>query len=457
MDQPLAMPAIYHEGASARRTAVDPCQIQWFRHNAAVLPRAPATRPIEPPPDLTIPAPGSETAKGVLSRALGRLMPELLTAGQGHSLTPEARADLAVFHTLCRHIAGTNPGALPSLLRRTAMGTLVRCLRDPRRGDSEALVRELVGVFLFHLARASALPRAMRQKAPPTRLVSSTFGVVLGLPEDTRALVFENGGKIVVERAEGATTIPLEALESKRSGFSAKVGGVAVSRPFFSIDGNTSLALADTNPLAMVEAHPDKEGNTIDLGGKDVAEWTRVLSEALDLVRDHLPDLRREIELFVQQIVPVGYHDEKHLSASYQEAIGTIYMSLHPNLMTMTEAVIHEFSHNKINALFEIDPVLENAFSPLYTSPVRPDPRPLHGVLLAVHAFLPVARLYERMIEAGHPLSKKPGFSERFARVRQINAEGAEVLLGHGRPTAVGKALLDEIQRWDDHFKGWGS
>src|SRR6185503_20664745 len=94
------------------------------------------------------------------------------------------------------------------------------------------------------------------------------------------------------------------------------------------------------------------------------------------------------------------------LSASYQEAIGTIYMTLHPSLMTMTEALIHEFSHNKINALFEIDDVLENAWSPLYASPVRPDPRPLHGVLLAVHAFLPVARLYEALIQAREPAAQ---------------------------------------------------
>ena len=135
-------------------------------HNGAVPP-APATRPLEPPEDLTIPAPGSETAKGVLSRALGRLVSEVMTVGQGLTLSPEARADLTLFHALCREVMRQNPGALPSLLRRTAMGTLVRCLRPPVRGDAEALVRALVGVLLLHLARASALPRAMRQKAPP--------------------------------------------------------------------------------------------------------------------------------------------------------------------------------------------------------------------------------------------------------------------------------------------------
>jgi HEXXH motif-containing protein len=179
-----------------------------------------------------------------------------------------------------------------------------------------------------------------------------------------------------------------------------------------------------------------------------------VLRESLALIGEHLPTLRGEIDLFIHQFVPVGYDDHKHLSASYQESIGTIYLTLHPNLMTMTEAIIHEFSHNKLNALFELDALLENAYWPLYTSPVRPDPRPLHGVVLAVHAFQPVARLYEAMIAAGHPWSKSPDFLRRFEQVKKVNREGAAVVLGNGRPTAVGKGLFDEMRRWDAHFGG---
>jgi HEXXH motif-containing protein len=157
------------------------------------------------------------------------------------------------------------------------------------------------------------------------------------------------------------------------------------------------------------------------------------------------------MELYLCQIIPVGVDREKHLSASYREAIGTIYLTLHPDLMTMTEALIHEFQHNKLNALFEVDKVLDNAFSPLYPSPIRPDPRPLAGVLLAVHAFLPVAHLYERMIAERHPETSHPGFRERFAQVISINHEGVDVLR-HGQPSPVGAGLLDEIRHLDAHY-----
>jgi HEXXH motif-containing protein len=120
--------------------------------------------------------------------------------------------------------------------------------------------------------------------------------------------------------------------------------------------------------------------------------------------------------------------------------------------MTMTEAVIHEFSHNKLNAMLELDPLLDNAFSPLFSSPVRPDPRPLHGVLLAVHAFLPVADLYRRMIAADDPRARSSAFLERYAKIVRGNHEGASVLLENARPTSAGRALLDEIRRLDGCF-----
>jgi len=200
------------------------------------------------------------------------------------------------------------------------------------------------------------------------------------------------------------------------------------------------LATVDTNPLAMLEAHPDKAGNAIDLGGQPIEAWVASLREALALIDAHLPVLRDELDLVVQQVVPVGYDERTHLSASYAEAVGTIYMTLHPNPWTMAEALIHEHQHNKLNALLDLDPVLLNDRSERYASPVRPDPRPLLGVLLAVHAFLPVEALYRAAIDAGQTARTR-----RLEQVVQKNREGAQVLAAHARPTDVGRGLLDEI------------
>ncbi len=123
-----------------------------------------------------------------------------------------------------------------------------------------------------------------------------------------------------------------------------------------------------------------------------------------------------------------------------------MYLTLHPNVMTMTEAVLHEFQHNKINVASDGVDFLANAFHPLYPSPIRPDPRPLWGILLAVHAFLPVAELYRRMRDTRHPLAAHPGFEGRLSEIDLKNHEGMEMLRAHGQFTPPGVALFGDLE-----------
>jgi HEXXH motif-containing protein len=152
------------------------------------------------------------------------------------------------------------------------------------------------------------------------------------------------------------------------------------------------------------------------------------------------------MRLMLHEVIPVGYDAVRHLSASYREAIGTMYLTLHPNVMTMTEAVLHEFQHNKLNVASYGVEFLDNAFHPLYPSPVRPDPRPLWGILLAVHAFLPVAELYRRMRDAQHPLAAHPSFEARLSEIDLKNHEGMEMLRAHAQLTPAGVALFGDLE-----------
>jgi hypothetical protein len=356
---------------------------------------------LSPPRDLTIPEPGSTTARDVLSHAIGRLLRELRPVLRMHAAS--AIDDVAAME---RALATVEPGALASILRRPHAGALLRALRAAGPGEGDALLTELLATLAFDLEHLGALRAPVALRRLPTRVVS------------------------LVARAV------------------AQMSDRSIERPFHVVDRETVLALADNNPLGMVEAHPDKRGNPVDLGGRPVDAWVHSLRSAFELVARHMPEVREEMALYVQAIVPVGYYEDKHLSASYREAIGTLYMSLHPNDMTMAEALIHEFQHNKLNALLELDDVIENAHVPLYKSPVRPDPRPLHGILLAVHAFLPVARLYERMIEAGD-LRANTG---RLREIVRVNREGTDVLRAHARPTPIGQGLLGELFHWDERF-----
>lgn len=387
------------------------------------------------PSDITIPEARSQTARKVLSAAIRRVLSDL-------SRLPVSRANPAVrrahqqFARVVGQLLRSQPGAVASVLRRPNIGGLVRTLRScPRPGvDENQLFVELHATTVVELAIAGALVEPYVLELVPAKILSLGAQQVFVSPPGVRQARVDKSGVTYV--CEGATTIPF----TRQVDVYAPIAGSQIV-----------LALADNNPLSDFEAHPDKQGNQIDLGDRPATAWTESLAGALGTIGRLLPELRGEIELFIHQIVPVGFDAQRHLSASYQEAIGTIYLTLHPQPMTMVEAVIHEFSHNKINALFEVDRVLENAFSPLFRSPIRPDPRPLHGILLAVHAFLPVARLYEKLLaEHDHPDLRR-----RFGDIVRKNHDGAQVLLEHAVPTAVGCGVLDEISRWDTYFASW--
>lgn len=381
--------------------------------------------------DLTIPEPGSTTARDALSGAIRRAIQDLMR------LTATADPELRAFKPTLKRLLAETPGALASVLRSPTVGGLLRCSRRRELNLAE-LVAELLATLYTDLACANALPEVATQRRLPRRIVSLAAKRTIEIPAGTQRAEFRNA------------EVALIAADGRRSTIS--LAHADTPEPcFVPITDTLMLALVDNNPLAMSEAHPDKSGNALDLGGHAASEWADTLARSLELIGRHMPDLRGEIDLYLHQVVPVGYDQHSHLSASYQEVIGTVYMTLHPHLMTMVEATIHEFQHNKLHAQLELDPLLHNAFWPLYSSPVRPDPRPLQGVLLAVHAFLPVARLYQLMRAAGHPSTHSPDFERRYTQIVAGNHEGATVLLEHGDPTQTGRELLDEIRRWDQH------
>ena len=218
------------------------------------------------------------------------------------------------------------------------------------------------------------------------------------------------------------------------------------THPFTRLSENIYFSLFDSNPFSMEEAHPDKAGNQLQLGGYSIEEWCNVLLQSMALIEEYLPEWWSEFPLFMNRIVPVGFYPQKHLSASYAESPGLAYLSLHPDLLTMTEALIHESQHSKINLLRLLDPVLHNGLSEWTTSPVRPDMRPLHGVLLAAHAFVPVAALHHRLEKKGHPLTKTPEFQRRRKEILQKNQEAITTIKEKGQPSKIGDAIIKGLE-----------
>ena len=315
-------------------------------------------------------------------------------------------------------------------------------LRSRIEDAAAAMMPHLLFEMALHGLLEESEPWVCRAGVP--RLASLAVGGVIVPPETATSLVFSSRAVVAVTGDAEIAQLPLDS-EGMAAALEAP-GGFRFERAYHSVGNVTRLATIDHNPIATFEAHPNKSGNAVDLGERSEAEWVAMLDEAFALVERFLPETFAEMRLALAEVVPVGYDGERHLSASYREAIGTVYLTLHPNVMTMTEAVIHEFQHNKINVASYLVDFIENAFSPLYPSPIRPDPRPLWGILLAVHAFLPVAELYRRMREAAHPFASSPGFDARLSDIDLKNHEGMEMLRAHAQFTPAGRELFGDLE-----------
>jgi HEXXH motif-containing protein len=353
---------------------------------------------------------------------------------------------------LVRAVLERNRRAMLSCFAAPAVGTALQCVE--LRGDLRAF-RERIDLaaarmlphLLFEMALRRLVPAGQSFLWEPgaPRLASLAIGGELAAPEGATAWRFSASHVAALGGGTELARLPAERDAMHRA-LAADARGFRFARCFRRVGNVTQFATIDHNPIAEFEEHPEKAGNHVDLGGRSEGEWIAVLDQSFALVERFLPGEFADMGLLLRQVIPVGYDPVRHLSASYREAVGTVYLTLHPSVMIMTEAVIHEFQHNKFNvSAYGID-FLANAFHPLYKSPIRPDPRPLWGILLAVHAFLPVAEIYRRMRDARHPLASTPDFERRMAEIDLKNHEGMEMLRAHGEFTPAGRALLDDLE-----------
>ena len=386
---------------------------------------------------LSVPREGERTADKLCHKVNLIALRQLLTMGGG--LPGRASESLRKIQFVLQQMVRETPKPVLEVISspdiQIPLLVMAAGLRSP-----ELLIPRIVPNVLAGLRHHRGLiPEALLWDHSVDEIVFAGEGRLCWQPP-LKALLLDPAGLAVEnERGERKNITSMSDAEDFNG---ASKGGLHV---IGSADLGLHLGLFDTNPLAMDEAHPDKSGNRISLGNHSVEDWQQSLSDALGLIQIALPTWYEELACTTQRILPVGYEPEMHLSASYREAPGIVYMTLHPDPLTMAEALIHETQHGKLNLLSWLDPVLHNAYSDWCESPVRPDLRPVMGVLLAVHAFVPVAALHHQLAVIDHPISRTRKFQDRRLQVLEGNAGGLAVVRDTADPSAFGKKLIDGL------------
>lgn len=128
--------------------------------------------------------------------------------------------------------------------------------------------------------------------------------------------------------------------------------------------------------------------------------------------------------------------------------MGLVPTEPHPELSVL-EGLIHEWSHNKANLARNLSPLVSNGKEEAYYSSYRPDPRPIEGIFLGVHAFVPTVRVFLRAFEHG-AVETDVRVAKTFS-MHLKNESALEVLAKYLRPTEEGARYLDEIRQEHAH------
>jgi HEXXH motif-containing protein len=256
--------------------------------------------------------------------------------------------------------------------------------------------------------------------------------IVLRAPTDHVVAVRQTGGRVTLLRDDGlsatfAAGIPAPpGTESPLFAAAPRVGSFDV----LNADPVTAAALA---PFGLAQGN----GLTAALGR--VAAGLALMAEVWPAAHGALLRHVRALVL----LAPRG-HERSH---SPKSLCGTVVMTAGAP-ETVGDLLCHEASHVRMHWAKAVDPLVvatdPEAEARGFESPWRPDPRPLDGLLLGVHAFLNVCEWYRR-------LAARDGASRDFARrilARQAanTRRGWEILSANGTATTAGAALLDEFR-----------
>ena len=186
--------------------------------------------------------------------------------------------------------------------------------------------------------------------------------------------------------------------------------------------------------------------------GEALAAAIARLAEGVAVLGECWPEaaaaLRRHAEGFVL-LAPRGFER----SHTPQNLRGAILLTA-TDVQAIGDLLCHEASHLRMLPFLGRDPLVAadpEADRIGFASPWRPDPRPLRGVLLGVHAFLNVCGFHRR-------LSRHPAFTATAHAVvdRQKNKLrlGLSLLQAHGKPSRLGGELMREMSVAVEQLEG---
>lgn len=196
-----------------------------------------------------------------------------------------------------------------------------------------------------------------------------------------------------------------------------------------------AIKITTTDCGLEAEIHPISE--------HELSRAKDIVSTALCMIARYDTNMFDEIQEHVQIIKlfqgksTMGFTDVRILGAML---IRLPRENVNP-VLYLLEHIVHEASHIHLNCLMSVDPLILNASHERFVSPLRPDPRPIIGVLHATYVSARVARVFMKLYES----LENPELLQPLAETLDEAFRGIIEIKKHAKLTSCGKKLIDSI------------
>jgi HEXXH motif-containing protein len=255
---------------------------------------------------------------------------------------------------------------------------------------------------------------------------------------EAATVTVESGGETLTVRGDAGA---LASLRRTATGLTIdRAAGFLREPRRRTVLGIELVAVADFPELARhdVDTGLPLESSTHSVDGS--------LAEALALIAEVWPESVVDVLAMVRSIVALTAPPGHIYNTSSGQTPSVVQLTIRPDedAFCLAETIVHEAAHVKLDAVWDLEPLLIDDGTDRHRHPWLPDLRPLRGALLGAQAFLNVSEFDRRAAERG---IDAPYAAAQHELHRNEVVEALALLDAHAELSPLGTRVFERLHR----------
>jgi hypothetical protein len=260
----------------------------------------------------------------------------------------------------------------------------------------------------------------------------AAFGAALAELDRVPSLVSQSRARALRNRAELGAPIDLASPED---------------------DNRALIDRLSLSAKEAAEAEPGRAPPQVSLIENPDFTMRANLAKALQLIRMIWPALYAEVLDYLSRVVILD--TDGVIGAADMSVFGAVFIGHRFTVdhIRLAEELVHESSHNVLNALAACTPLCTNREDERFSSPLRIDKRPMFGIIHQMFVLSRLRYFYQQVVRShGDRCPRLQSVAERHQRATYVVER-------HGRLTPTGNNLLQSAKRLTasttEEMAGW--